>query len=121
VRAVRSESALAVAYHWGVGLTTVWSWRQSLGVPQVNEGTARLYHDYRPEKITAEAYRKMAVTSRTPEARERQAVMKRGKPMHPNAARALREAASRPKTPEHRAAISEANRRSRARKSTKGR
>jgi DNA-binding XRE family transcriptional regulator len=112
-RAVRSESELAIAHHWGVGLTTVWKWRQALGVDRMNEGTTRLYGDYRPEKIGAEAYAKMAETMRAPEMRERLAGPRRGKPAHPNTLAALLEAAKRPKTEAHRRAISEANRRRR--------
>src|SRR3954471_2641361 len=45
VRAVRAESAQAVAHHWGVSPATVWKWRQALGVPERNEGTLRLDRD----------------------------------------------------------------------------
>src|SRR5262245_57003760 len=41
-RAIRCESALAVRFWWGVNGETVWRWRRALGVPRVNEGTARL-------------------------------------------------------------------------------
>src|SRR4051794_34410080 len=41
-RAVRSESALAVRYWWGVSEGTVWRWRRALGVGRLNEGSARL-------------------------------------------------------------------------------
>src|SRR4051794_39889389 len=44
--AVRAEAAIAVAYWWGVSPQTVSVWRKALGVPQVNTGTARLYHVY---------------------------------------------------------------------------
>ncbi len=30
VRAIRTETALAVAHHWGVQYTTVWKWRRAL-------------------------------------------------------------------------------------------
>jgi hypothetical protein len=110
-RAVRVESELAISHHWGAGVVTVWKWRLALGVPQVNEGTARLYGDYRPEKIGPEAYAKMAETMRAPEMRERLAGPRRGKPAHPNTLASLLEAAKRPKTEAHRRAISEAHRR----------
>ena len=38
VRAIRTESAAAVAYHWGVSETTVWKWRKSLGVEAHDRG-----------------------------------------------------------------------------------
>jgi hypothetical protein len=92
----------------GVGIVTIWKWRKALSVPQVNEGTARLYREYHPEKITKEAYAKMTATARTPEAREIQSALKRGLKAHPNTARALREAASQPKSAKHRKAIGRA-------------
>src|SRR5262245_7833747 len=42
VKAVKRESALAVARWWGVGSGTVWRWRQALGVGATTEGTTRL-------------------------------------------------------------------------------
>jgi hypothetical protein len=42
VRAVRRESAQAVARWWGVTPQTVGVWRKALGVGAVNEGTSRL-------------------------------------------------------------------------------
>ncbi len=42
-RAIRHESATAVAYWWGVHLSTVLNWRKALGVTRTNnEGTHRL-------------------------------------------------------------------------------
>src|SRR5262245_41792191 len=41
-RAVRCESALALRFWWGINSETVCRWRKALGVPRVNEGTARL-------------------------------------------------------------------------------
>ena len=44
VRAVRTESAVAIAHHFGVGSVTVSKWRVALGVDrQNNEGTQSLY------------------------------------------------------------------------------
>jgi hypothetical protein len=52
-RAVRLESSLAVQYWWGVTESTVWMWRQALGVERYNEGSARLHAALiaRPEEI----------------------------------------------------------------------
>jgi len=36
------ESEMAVAYWWGVGLTTVWAWRKTLGIGRVTVGTREL-------------------------------------------------------------------------------
>src|SRR5262249_2059058 len=41
-RAVRSESALAIHYWWGVVPSVVWRRRKALGVEPLNEGSARL-------------------------------------------------------------------------------
>jgi hypothetical protein len=41
-RAVRLESAIAVAYWWGVTQATVSRWRRALGVGRMTEGTTRL-------------------------------------------------------------------------------
>ncbi len=42
VRAIKSESAYAVAYWWGVSITQVQNWRRWTGVGRRTEGTARL-------------------------------------------------------------------------------
>jgi hypothetical protein len=42
VQAVQMESALAVAYHWGVCADLVSDWRRALGVPEANTGTRHL-------------------------------------------------------------------------------
>jgi hypothetical protein len=42
VRAVRRESAMAVARWWGVTSQTVRVWRKALGVGAITEGTSRL-------------------------------------------------------------------------------
>ena len=44
-RAIRSESAAAVCWWWGVGVKQIWIWRKSLGVSRTNnEGSRRLMH-----------------------------------------------------------------------------
>jgi hypothetical protein len=52
-RAVRVKSSLAIQYWWGVTGSTVWFWRQALGVERYNEGSARLHAALivRPEEI----------------------------------------------------------------------
>lgn len=57
-KAVRRESAAAVAYWWGVSCTTVRRWRRALGVSRFNAGTVVLrkagYNDAkRGKKISA--------------------------------------------------------------------
>jgi hypothetical protein len=52
-RAVRLESEAAVCYWFGVNPSTVWMWRQALGVERYNEGTTRLHKALvnRPKEI----------------------------------------------------------------------
>lgn len=108
-RAVRSESEIAIAHHWGVSVTTVWAWRKALGVGRITEGTARLYREYQPEKITEDAYARMTATMRTPAQRDAMAARKRGKRAHPNTVKALMHAAKRKKSVEHRRKIALGN------------
>jgi hypothetical protein len=51
VRALRRESALAIQHWWGVGTTTISHWRRALGVEAYNEGTTRLWSDWRRVKL----------------------------------------------------------------------
>jgi hypothetical protein len=111
VQAVRCESELAVAHHWGVSLVTVWKWRKALGVPQINEGTARLYRDYKPEKLTEDVAARGREAAATPEVIERMAASKRGRPAHPATKEALRAAARRPKPEAWKRMMSERNKR----------
>lgn len=106
VEAVRRESEQAIAYWWGVSIVTVWSWRKAIGVPQVNEGTARLYDDYAPEKLTDEVGTAGRSLARSPEAIAKMAATKRGKPAHPATRAALLAAASAPKSETCKAAAS---------------
>src|SRR5436190_20478713 len=42
-RAVRNEAPTAIAYWWGVSYSTVWRWREALGVAsKMNTGSKRL-------------------------------------------------------------------------------
>jgi hypothetical protein len=41
-QAIKTESALAMQYWWGVGNWLVSKWRRELGVPLMNEGSLRL-------------------------------------------------------------------------------
>src|SRR5262249_11919554 len=63
-KAVRRESAQAVAYWWGVHRQTVWAWRKALGVGATTEGTARLRSDYTREPWALRGRRKGAAHRR---------------------------------------------------------
>lgn len=98
VRAIRTESEIAVAHHWGVCVVTVWAWRKALGVPQITEGTGRLYRDYKPEKLTEEASAAGRAAAMAPDILEHQRRIRAGKPAHPATRAALLEASKRPKS-----------------------
>lgn len=51
VRAVRTESEMAICHWWGVGITTVWKWRLALGIRRVNESTSALLSWWAPETV----------------------------------------------------------------------
>jgi hypothetical protein len=98
VRAIRTESVIAIAHHWGVNVVTVWFWRKALGVPRITEGTERLYEEYKPEKLPDDVTALGREHAREPEVLERMAETKRGVPAHPNTVAALTEAAKQPKS-----------------------
>ena len=99
IQAVRTESEIAVAYHWGVCTATVKKWRRALEVPAVNNGTLALYVAYGYERLdTPENKAKTAEAAARPEVREKIRAARVGRPLHPKTVAALREAASRPKT-----------------------
>jgi hypothetical protein len=90
VRAVKSESALAIEYWFGVGATTVAKWRKALGVDrQNNAGTVKLYQDYKPLKITDDVAEKGRQKAKLPESIAKMAATKTGKPAHENTKAAL--------------------------------
>ena len=101
IQAVRSESEIAVAYHWGVSTSTVTKWRRALEVPAVNNGTRALYIGYAYERlVTPENKAKTKEATDCPEFREKIRAASLGRPIHPKTAAALLEAARRPKTEE---------------------
>ena len=52
VRAVRTETTLAVAWHFGVGRKRVTSWRRQLGVDRMTAGTTARWRQLAPRKLT---------------------------------------------------------------------
>jgi hypothetical protein len=105
-RAVRRESNLAVSYWWGITGQTVTIWRKALGVPQVNEGTARLYVDYAPERLTEEVRQQATAKANSPEANAKKGACWRGQPKPAHVLEALRRAnVGRKLTEEHKAKI----------------
>lgn len=110
-RAVRTESVLAITHHWGPNFVTVWKWRKALGVPQVNEGTARLYADYKPEKLPDEVAAVGRANAATPEHYARMSEARTGKRAHPHTAEVLRHYAGLRKKKSHREKIGKAGQR----------
>lgn len=83
VRAVKTESEIAISYHWGVGITTIWKWRKALGVGRVTPGTKVLYQKLKPEKLPEDIAELGRELTKTPEALEKMATTKRGKKLPP--------------------------------------
>lgn len=102
-RAVRTESAVAVAYWWGTSTDQVRRWRQALGVERLNEGTRRALREARAAMDPATVARNLAALQ-TPEVRARSAEGRRRAPLTPEGRAALqaagREVGSRPKPPQ---------------------
>ena len=89
IHAVRTESANAIAHHWGVGMTTVGSWRRALGVEKWTPGTKRLigYYIKQGQKLALSA-----------ESRAKHSATTRGRPPLPHFRAAALKAAQRPKS-----------------------
>ena len=61
LRALRTESVLAVSYYWGLSKAIVSQYRQLFSVPRVNPGTHRLIREFViPASCTAEARAKQS-------------------------------------------------------------
>lgn len=97
IRAVQTESSAAVQHYWGVSGGTVWRWRKILGVPRVTDGTRQRLAE--KTGVPPEASARGRAAAALPESRAKMAATKRGKPIHPETAKALKAAASRPKPP----------------------
>jgi hypothetical protein len=49
--AIRTETTLAVAHHWGVGRKLVTGWRRALGVDRMTPGTLARWRQLAPRKL----------------------------------------------------------------------
>ena len=58
VKAIRRESAQAVAHWWGVSRWTVARWRRRLGVGRMTEGTRAVWRELAPTKMPQKKRRK---------------------------------------------------------------
>ena len=111
-KAVRRESNIAIRHWWGVGQSSMWKWRRSLGVPSSNEGTHALLSDYSREPGVKEGLRRAVAKARDPERRAKIAASRRGKKRPASVLEALRKAnTGRRPSEETRRKMSEAHRR----------
>lgn len=114
-KAIRTEAGIAISYWWGVSEFSVTRWRQELGVGPITEGTRRLHYEHALEPAGQAAIQKAIARAREPEVRAKMGATRRGRPMHPNARKALdaRRAARKgqPLSEEHRRKIAEGLRR----------
>jgi hypothetical protein len=86
-RAVRRESAQAVAFHWGATAQTVTVWRRALGVGPTTEGKSRLRSGYAGEPWAQEARARAQARAGDPARRAKIAAAKRGRPRPPHVGR----------------------------------
>jgi hypothetical protein len=110
IRAVRTESEMAVAHHWGVSQTTVWQWRRALDVPRMTNGSRRLLIDHAAETLTPEVRAKAREAMHSEEVRAKLSALRKGRRQHPNTTAAFREFAKRPKSEEWKQGQSERSR-----------
>ena len=99
VRAVKQESAAAVAHHWGVCETTVWKWRIALGVGRMTEGTTQLYRDLVPSRLPPEKAALGRERANTFEHAAAQSAARKGKPANEATRNRLLRAAKRKWSP----------------------
>ena len=78
IRAVRTESEQAVAYHWGVNLNVVWRWRRALNVGRMTNGSRRLRIEYAVETLTPEVRAKGREAMHSPAVRAKLRRSERG-------------------------------------------
>lgn len=98
VRAIRTESSMAVSYWWGVSKDKVRMWRRELGVDRTTPGTRQLLQDrYDP---TPEQLARWRAGGNAPETHAKAAASRRGKPAAEATRAALRRGAKKPKSSE---------------------
>jgi hypothetical protein len=89
-RAVRRESAEAVAFWFGVKSNTVWQWRKALGVGAITGGTTALKSE-RLSPVLEKAREAARPTLASPERCEKIAASRRGKPRPRHVIEAMRQ------------------------------
>ena len=110
VRAIRQESASAVAYHFGVTGQTVTKWRKALGVDRQTPGTIDLQRRTIDQHFDDVTRAKVIASTKRPKRNAKIAAAKRGKPRPPHVQELLRRAnAKRKPTAETRKRMSDAH------------
>lgn len=89
LKAVRTESSVAMQYWFGVSSGTVSNWRRALGVGRNTPGTFKLAQDLIDVRMTEEEQERGRTISKQPEAIAKMKASKKGKPVHPNCLKAL--------------------------------
>jgi len=97
VKAVRCESELAVAHHFGVSVSTAKMWRRMLGVPRVTEGSHRLWHDIATTR-TDNRIERARWNSKQPTALAKLSASLKGRIQSPSTIAAVSKAAKRPRS-----------------------
>ena len=101
IRAVQTESALAIGYWWGVSGVVVARWRKVLGISQTgSEGSLQLYRKYTQQKLPEAVAARGREKALSPESKAQRVAKITGRPAHPATREALLEAAKRPKSAE---------------------
>lgn len=101
IRAIQTESALAIGYWWGVSGFVIARWRKVLGIDQVGtEGSLRLYQKYTSQKLPEDVAARGRKNALSPESKARRSAAISGKPVSPAVREALLNAAKRPKSEE---------------------
>jgi hypothetical protein len=98
VRALKSESTLAVAHWFAVSPHTIARWKAKLELVGPTPGTRALRSRLATRRATPQWSKKMVELARRPAARAKLSSARKGKPMHPKVRRLFLQMARRPKT-----------------------
>jgi hypothetical protein len=88
VKAIQTESNIALCRLLNVTAQTITKWRHALGVPVATPGTVRLGQLYLPERISPETFKKAIRAAHTHAANHKRAATHTGVP-RPNHVRAI--------------------------------
>ena len=106
IRAVQTESEAAIAHNWGVSDDTVRKWRRTLDVGRMTQGTTLVFRTLFESRIPEDVAERGRIKSKSEVARQKMISSKTGQPMHENTRKALLKAVKRPKSQNHRKAMS---------------